>query len=103
MPVMDSVVYVDKHPQPSTDAKLPTALSDFLEASTWRTHVSFFNTTKLAINTLPCNFGASEMVLSVGRINEDGDYGPVGGDLSSWKAYNRPYLKFDLNALWQGL
>lgn len=28
--------------------------------------------------------------------------GPVGGDLSSWKAYNRPYIKFDLNALWEG-
>lgn len=104
MPVLDSVVYVDKHPQPSTDAKLPTALTDFygqLDMSGSRSVVQYHQTGDQHIAMY--DYGSHEMLLSVGRINEDGDYGPVGGDLSSWKAYNRPYLKFDLEALWQGL
>lgn len=40
------------------------------------------------------------MYVSIGRINGDGQYGPDGGDV--WKAYNRPYLKFNLNDLWNG-
>lgn len=104
MTVMDSVVYVDKHPQPSTDSALPTALSDFygnLNMENSRIVVQYHRTGDQHIAMY--DFGASEMLLSVGRINEDGDYGPVGGDLAEWKAYNRPYLKFDLNALWEGL
>ena len=42
------------------------------------------------------------MIVSIGRINEDGQYGPVGGDLDSWKDYNRPYVQFDLEELWKG-
>jgi hypothetical protein len=40
------------------------------------------------------------MYVSIGRINAKGDYGADGG--SSWKAYNRPYLRFNLNDLWNG-
>jgi hypothetical protein len=48
------------------------------------------------------DFGKEQMLVSIGRINEDGNYGPVGGDLKSWKAYNRPYLIFNLQDLWTG-
>jgi hypothetical protein len=103
MAVLDSVVYVDKHPQPSTDAKLPTALTDYygqLSVENSRIVVQYHQTGDQHIAMY--DFGANEMLLSIGRINEDGNYGPVGGDLSAWKAYNRPYIKFDLSALWEG-
>ena len=103
MPIMDSVVYVDKHPQPSTDSKLPTALADYygqLNMDNSRIVVQYHQTGDQHIAMY--DFGANQMLLSVGRINEDGNYGPVGGDLSSWKAYNRPYIKFDLSSLWEG-
>lgn len=48
------------------------------------------------------DFTAKQMYLSIGRINHDGNYGPENGDLSTWKAYNRPYLKFNLDDLWSG-
>mmetsp|Transcript_42422 Transcript_42422/g.92310 ORF Transcript_42422/g.92310 Transcript_42422/m.92310 type:complete len:460 (+) Transcript_42422:25-1404(+) len=104
MKVLDSVVYVDKHPQPSTDDSLPTALTDFygeLSMENSRVVVQYHKTGDQHIAMY--DFGASSMLLSVGRINKDGDYGPEGGDLSQWKAYNRPYLKFDLEDLWAGL
>jgi hypothetical protein len=48
------------------------------------------------------DFGNEQMLVSIGRINEEGDYGPIDGDLKSWKAYNRPYLLFNLQDLWTG-
>jgi hypothetical protein len=104
MKVMDSVVYVDKHPQPSTDESLPTALSDFygdLSIENSRVVVQHHQTGDQHIAMY--DFGESRMFLSVGRINADGDYGPEGGDLNAWKAYNRPYLKFNLEDLWAGI
>jgi len=107
MPYMENVVYVDKHPQPSHDGPtgtLPTALGDFygnISMDTSRTILQYHQTGDQHIAMY--DFGASQMLISVGRINENGDYGPVGGDLSSWKAYNRPYLQFDLNNLWAGI
>ncbi len=104
---MENVVYVDKHPQPSHDGPtgtLPTALGDFygnISMDTSRTILQYHQTGDQHIAMY--DFGASQMLISVGRINENGDYGPVGGDLSSWKAYNRPYLQFDLNNLWAGI
>lgn len=46
------------------------------------------------------DFGEKRLLFSFGRINENGEYGPEGG--SQWKAYNRPYLTFALDDLWQG-
>ena len=41
---------------------------------------------------------------SVGKTNHRGEYGPENGDnMDVWKAYNRPYLKFNLEELWNGL
>lgn len=78
MPVLDSVVYVDKHPQPSTDAKLPTALTDYygqLNMDNSRIVVQYHQTGDQHIAMY--DFGANEMLLSVGKINEDGDYGKL--------------------------
>lgn len=76
MKVLDSVVYVDKHPQPSTDDSLPTALTDFygeLSMENSRVVVQYHKTGDQHIAMY--DFGASSMLLSVGRINKDGDYG----------------------------
>lgn len=44
------------------------------------------------------------MNLAIGRINKDGDYKPDGSsDGDEWKAYNRPYLRFSLPDLWEGI
>ena len=41
---------------------------------------------------------------SIGKTNHAGEYGPTdGSNKDVWKAYNRPYLKFNLEDLWGGL
>ena len=41
---------------------------------------------------------------SIGKTNHAGEYGPAdGSNKDVWKAYNRPYLKFNLEDLWGGL
>lgn len=106
-PYLDSIVYVDKHPQPTSEGPtgtLPTALTDFygnMSLPNARVVVQYHKTGDLHIAMY--DFGENSMIVSIGRTNEDGDYGPIGGDLSSWKAYNRPYVKFDLDDLWAGI
>mmetsp|Transcript_57634 Transcript_57634/g.125365 ORF Transcript_57634/g.125365 Transcript_57634/m.125365 type:complete len:462 (+) Transcript_57634:20-1405(+) len=106
MPYMENLVYVDKHPQPSHDGvngTLPTALGDFygdMSVENARVVVQYHETGDAHIAMY--DYGASKLVFSIGRINENGDYGPVDGDLSAWKSYNRPYLSYDMNDLWSG-
>lgn len=105
-PYLESVVYVDKHPQPSGEGPtgtLPTALADFygdISMANSRVILQYHKTGDVHIAVY--DFGANEMLVSIGRINADGDYGPEDGDKSSWKAYNRPYLNFKLEDLWVG-
>lgn len=105
-PYLESVVYVDKHPQPSGEGPtgtLPTALADFygdISMENSRVILQYHKTGDVHIAVY--DFGANEMLVSIGRINAHGDYGPEDGDKSSWKAYNRPYLNFKLEDLWIG-
>ena len=106
MPYLESVAYVDKHPQPSGEGPtgtLPTFLTDFygdITMENTRIAVRYHQTGDVHIASY--DFGNKQMIVSIGRINEDGQYGPVGGNLDSWKAYNRPYVQFDLEELWKG-
>ena len=106
-PYLESVAYVDKHPQPSGDGEtgsLPTFLTDYygnITMENCRIGAQIHSTGDLHIAAY--DYGAKQMIVSIGKINENGEYGPVGGDLSSWKAYNRPYLQFDLESLFNGL
>jgi hypothetical protein len=103
---IESVVYVDKHPQPSHDGTtgtLPVGLQDFwgnLTTANSRIVLQSHQTGDQHIAMY--DFGNEQMLVSIGRINEEGNYGPIDGDLSSWKAYNRPYLQFNLQDLWTG-
>lgn len=102
-PFIENIAYVDKHPQPSHSDDLPQALNDFhgnVTCETTKIITKFHNTGDLHIASF--DFSSKWMYLSIGKINENGEYGPVGGDLDSWKAYNRPYLKFNLEDLWSG-
>ena len=105
-PPMDSLVYVDKHPQPSNDGPngtLPSALKDFygdISASNSRTILQYHQTGDVHIAIY--DYAANEMLVSIGRVNQQGKYMPEGGtDDSLWKAYNRPYLRFHLEDLWE--
>jgi hypothetical protein len=107
-PYLDSIAYVDKHPQPTHDGPegtLPTALQSFygnITTETSKVIVQYHETGDLHIATY--DFLNHEMMVSIGRINHDGEYKPTGSsDGSVWKAYNRPYLKFNLQDLWAGL
>lgn len=106
MPYMESMIYVDKHPQPSHDGvngTLPTSLGDFygdMTPENARIVVQYHQTGDAHIAMY--DYGDNRLLFSIGRINEDGNYGPVDGDLSSWKSYNRPYLAYDMNDLWEG-
>jgi len=106
-PYLESVCYVDKHPQPSGEGPngtLPTALADFygnISLETSKTITQYHQTGDLHIASY--DYSAKNMNLAVGRINHEGQYQPTGGsDSSVWKAYNRPYLKFSLPDLWTG-
>lgn len=105
-PYLENLVYVDKHPQPSGDGvngSLPTSLQDFygqMSVENARVVVQYHETGDAHIAMY--DFGTKRLIFSIGRINEDGNYGPVGGDLSSWRAYNRPYLSYALEDLWAG-
>lgn len=105
-PYMESVVYVDKHPQPSHEGAagtLPTALQDFygdISASNSRTILQYHGTGDVHIAIY--DYVANEMLVSIGRVNKKGEYKPDGGeDDSLWKAYNRPYVRFYLDQLWE--
>lgn len=106
MPYLESVCYVDKHPQPSHDGAtgtLPTALTDFYGNITQETSkiiTQYHGTGDLHIASY--DFGANSMYVSVGRINSDGKYCPEDcPDSKEWNAHNRPYLRFSLSDLWE--
>lgn len=123
-PYLESIAYVDKHPQviyaiyifilfcevfdivfpqPSGEGPtgtLPTALSDFygnISCETSKIITKYHRTGDVHIATY--DFAAKQMYVAIGRVDHDGQYGP--DDI--WKAYNRPYLKFNLEELWRGL
>lgn len=102
-PYIESVCYVDKHPQPTHDGvngTLPTALQDMwgdLTTENARVVAQYHETGDVHIATY--DYGKSEMLVALGRIDEKGNY----GNDNEWKAYNRPYLRFNLNDLWAGL
>lgn len=112
MPYLESIAYVDKHPQPSHDGPngtLPTALQSFygqISLDTTKQIVQYHQTGDL--HAAAYDFTAKEMTVTIGKINAEGNYypEPVDGaepeDKCAWCAYNRPWLKFDLTELWSG-
>lgn len=103
-PVLKDLVYVDKHAQPSGDTTFPQVLTDLygtLSLETGPQATQFHGTGDIHIAFYDFA-GTGNMIISIGRINAEGEYGPTGGDLNLWKAYNRPYLSFSLADLWTG-
>jgi len=103
-PYIQSVCYVDKHPQPSGDSSLPTALTDFWGNMTLENNkiITLYHQTG-DVHIASYDFYQKQMYVAIGRVNHEGDYMPVGGtDDSVWKAYNRPYIAFNLEDLWAG-
>lgn len=102
-------MYVDKTGQPSDSTPsdsddLYTALNDFygdISLDTARTIIQYHRSGDVHIAQY--DFGGNEIQVAIGRINKDGNYGPDGSsDMSVWKAYNRPFVRFTLNDLWNG-
>jgi hypothetical protein len=83
---------------------LPSALTDFygnISLENSKTIAWYHQTGDLHIATY--DYSAKLMNLAVGRVNSQGQYYPTGGnDTAQWRAYNRPYLQFSLEDLWQG-
>lgn len=106
-PFIENVCYVDKHPQPSGDGatgSLPTALQSFYGNITLDTTKSIVLAHQTGdVQIAAYNFKSDEMVVSTGKTNKKGQFGPEDSkDQSVWKAYNRPYVKFTLSDLWEG-
>lgn len=107
-PFIDSVCYVDKHPQPSHDnvnstGSLTRALQDFygkIDLNTAKQIVQYHETGD--VHAALYDFKENKMQIAIGRTNADGAYGPVGGDLNSWYAYKRPWVMWSLSDLWEG-
>lgn len=101
-PYFPSVVYVDKHTQPSWDTPngtLPTALNDFygkIGLETTKQIVQFHQTGDLHLAAY--DYHNKIMSVSVGRTNDDLQY----GSNDEWCAFNRPWVQYSLNDLWQG-
>lgn len=98
-PYMESLVYVDKHPQPSTDETLPTLLTEAYGA------IDPLVTTSVAHGHATADLHAAiydhaqqKMLVAIGRVDAQGKYGTNG----EWKAYARPYFSFDLADLFSG-
>jgi len=96
-------VYVDKHPQPSAD---PTTLPDLLNASygnldavTTISIAAGHETGDLHIAIYDYNPEAPKLWVSLGRIDQNGDFGPD----NAWKACFRPYLAYTMADLWAGV
>jgi hypothetical protein len=107
-PMLKSIAYVDKHPQPSGEGpngSLPTVLTDLygqISLETTKTVTQYHQSGDVHIASY--DYAKKEMNLAIGRINKEGRYQPEGGkDDSEWKAYNRPYFHFNLEDLWAGL
>mmetsp|Transcript_5090 Transcript_5090/g.6452 ORF Transcript_5090/g.6452 Transcript_5090/m.6452 type:complete len:480 (+) Transcript_5090:59-1498(+) len=99
-PYMEDLVYVDKHPQPSTDTTLPTLLAKYYGNMTMDNTRDIVRTHETGdLHIAVYDYGNPTMWVSVGRINAAGDFGPDG---HMWKACYRPYLQFDLAQLWAG-
>lgn len=102
-PYLESVAYVDKHPQPSGEGPtgtLPTALTDFygqISQETSKTIIQYHQTGDVHIASY--DFTAGQMYVAIGKIDKDGSY----GSNDSGCAYNRPYLNFVLSDLWNGV
>lgn len=107
-PIINSIAYVDKHPQPSGEGPngtLPTALQDFwgkINPYTAKQIVQFHQTGDVHAATY--DYGNKEMHVAIGKTNAKGLYcsDPCSDD-SVWKAYNRPWTKFVLEDLWNGV
>lgn len=106
-PPMKNLVYVDKHPQPSGDGpfgSLPTVLKAYygnitLDSAKIITQYHGSGDLHIAIY----DYAKQIMDISVGRVNSDGNYGPEGVGGSVWEAHNRPYIRFNLPDLWNGV
>lgn len=100
-PYINSVCYVDKHPQPSHDnpnGTLPTVLTDFygdISLETMKQIVQFHETGDAHVASY--DFTSNQMMLAIGKTNMYGEY----GNDCEWAAWNRPWLLFDLENLWK--
>jgi len=97
-PEFDSLVYVDKHPQPSSDTTLPDLLAQYYGNLTIETTamINYGHTTG-DLHIAVYDYGEKSMWVSVGRIDRTGAYGVD----SEWKACKRPYLYYNLTELWE--
>ena len=105
-PFLKDVCYADKYQQPSTDGprgSLPTLLQDFygtISGESVKTIMKAHRSGDAHIATY--DYQENVMYLAVGKVNENGNYGLNGENDDTWKAYNRPYLKFNLEDFWNG-
>lgn len=106
-PYLESIAYVDKHPQPSGDGPngtLPTALSDFygkISLESTKQIIQHHQTGD--VHWAAYDFVGDSMELAIGRTNSEGNYGPDGSsDMSQWCAYNRPTIQWSLSDMWAG-
>ena len=99
-PYIRDVCYVDKHPQPSHSTDLPEVLQSYhgnVTLSAVQDIVQRHATGDL--HYAAYDFAKGEMLVAIGRVDEDGNYGEDG---EVWQAHNRPGILFNLDDLWNG-
>ncbi|GMH67153.1 hypothetical protein TL16_g04606 [Triparma laevis f. inornata] len=98
---IQDVCYVDKHPQPSHADDLPKLLQGYHGNVTFTAVQDIVQQHETGdLHWAAYDFAKKTMILAIGRIDEEGNYGEDG---KVWQAHNRPGVVFDLEDLWNGV
>jgi len=99
MPVVQDVVYIDKHPQPSHDqVTMPQLLQEHHGSIDARAAINITRHMGSGdMHVAVYDYGARKAYVAVGLMTANGTYG--GADDTAGRAYNRPYVEFDMDSL----
>ena len=92
--MFDDVAYIDKHPQPSPHLDMPDLVKQYYGTMTATNIIQNFPRIMESgdVHIALYDFGAKQAYIAVGTTNSTGAF--------VRKAYESPFIQFDMNTLW---
>ena len=92
--MFDDVAYIDKHPQPSPHPDMPDLVKQYYGTMTATNIIQNFPRIMESgdVHIALYDFGAKQAYIAVGTTNSTGAF--------VRKAYESPFIQFDMNTLW---
>ena len=92
--MFDDVAYIDKHPQPSPHLDMPDLVKQYYGTMTATNIIQNFPRIMESgdVHIALYDFGAKQAYIAVGTTNSTGSF--------VRKAYESPFIQFDMNTLW---